>query len=220
MNPRRVLLLVAAPVAAAALGVAAVVATGVHRRLGVSRREAAFPLPGDHLLTGEVVQNDRAITIGASPERVWPWIAQLGQHRAGFYSFEALENALGCEIRNADRVHPEWQHVEVGDTVPLAPGLGLRVAEVGPGSHLVLSSEGGELPPEAAANMRFDFTWAFTLVPVTDDEGRPATRLHVRERYLPHDAATAVASHGVAMVSAIMSWAMLRRIRALAERRH
>ena len=46
-----------------------------------------------------------AITIRAPVEEVWPWLAQIGQDRGGFYSYEWLENLAGCEMRNADRVH-------------------------------------------------------------------------------------------------------------------
>ncbi|AZN30783.1 hypothetical protein EJO69_11100 [Flaviflexus salsibiostraticola] len=195
--------------AAITLGSAALVAR--RSRVGATEAEAALPLPGDELLEA-VVQNDRAITVPAPPEAVWPWIAQLGQHRAGFYSFEVLENLIGCEIRNADTIHPEWQNIDVGDPFPLAPEMSLRVAEVVPGERLVVTSEGGTHPDPSIA---FDATWGFYLTATTTD-GRPATRLHLRERYWAGDRRTERMLGATSVMSAVMSWKMLRTIRRLA----
>ncbi len=60
-------------------------------------------------------------------------VAQLGQERGGFYSYEWLENLAGCEMRNADRIHPEWQQREVGELVMLHPANGLEVTRFEPG---------------------------------------------------------------------------------------
>jgi hypothetical protein len=71
---------------------------------------------------------------------VWPWLAQVGQDRAGFYSYEWLENLAGCEMRNADRIHPEWQHRKPGEIVHLHPAGGLTVTVFEP--HRALGLEG------------------------------------------------------------------------------
>jgi hypothetical protein len=73
---------------------------------------------------------------------VWPWLAQLGRDRGGFYSYEWLENLAGCQMQNADRVHPEWQHRELGETVHLHPAGGLRVSVFQPGRALGLEGWG------------------------------------------------------------------------------
>jgi hypothetical protein len=113
---------------------------------------------------------------------VWPWIAQLGQDKAGFYSFACLENALGCQVRNADHIVPEWQHPHVGDPFPLHPDIVLRIALIEPGHAFVVSSAGGSAPKD----MGFEFTWAFVLTyRPGEGDGGGATRLHVRERYEP-----------------------------------
>jgi hypothetical protein len=65
--------------------------------------------------------------IDAPVEEVWPWLAQLGQDRGGFYSYQWLENLAGCQMQNADRIHPEWQHRELGETVHPHPAGGLRL---------------------------------------------------------------------------------------------
>jgi hypothetical protein len=99
---------------------------------GATREELRKPLPGDELVPDAAVQSTRAVTVEAPPEAVWPWLAQLGQDRAGFYSYEWLENLAGCRMRNADVVHPEWQRREVGETVLLHPMSGLKLARFEP----------------------------------------------------------------------------------------
>src|SRR5271157_86814 len=88
---------------------------------GASPAELAKRLPGDAFLPEASSTCTRAITINAPPDRVWPWIAQMGQGRGGFYSYDFLENLAGCDIHSADRVVPGWQDIKIGDTVKLAP---------------------------------------------------------------------------------------------------
>jgi hypothetical protein len=87
-------------------------------------------------------RSTRGVTIDAPAEEVWPWVAQLGQDRGGFYSYEWLENLAGCRMRNADRIHPEWQHREIGETVYLHPSGGLKVTRFEPGRALGLRGWG------------------------------------------------------------------------------
>ncbi|HVD56474.1 MAG TPA: hypothetical protein VNC17_06485, partial [Thermoleophilaceae bacterium] len=70
----------------------------------------------------------RAVTVDAPVEAVWPWLAQVGQDRAGFYSYEWLENLAGCQMHNANHVRPEWQERRIGETVYLHRLYGLPVA--------------------------------------------------------------------------------------------
>jgi hypothetical protein len=86
-------------------------------------------LPGDDLISHADLTATRAITIHATAAQVWPWIAQLGQGRGGFYSYDFLENLVGCDIHSADRIVPEWQRIDIGAQVTL-PGAAL-VAHVG-----------------------------------------------------------------------------------------
>lgn len=87
---------------------------------GATATERQAVLPGDELAPAGAVKYTRALTIDASPGQIWPWLAQIGQDRAGFYSYTWLENLFGSDIHNADRIEPEWQQVEVGDRVPRA----------------------------------------------------------------------------------------------------
>lgn len=118
-----------------------------------TQEERAQPLPGDELVPKAKLVTTHAISIGAPPDKVWPWIVQMGQDRGGFYSYTMLENLLGCRMTNADRIHPEWQILSVGDSVSLHPrAKPLRVALIAANQHLVLQSSAG-----------FPWTWAFVL---------------------------------------------------------
>ena len=214
MLPLPLIAVVAAPLVAVGVAAAAIVASGSNRRLGATREDAARVLPGDELLDRADIQADRAITIAATPDRVWPWIAQLGQDKGGFYSFARLENLAGCDIHNADRIVPEWQHPQLGDPFPLHPEMVLTVGRVDPGRALVATSKGGIAPQETG----MDFTWAFTIsaLPGAPDAG-PATRLHVRERYQASSPAVRAGVEVVNLISTVMSWRMIRTIKHLAE---
>jgi hypothetical protein len=199
---------------ATAVGAAAAAYVLVGRPLqlswGATGDESAQSLSGDELIVHADLAATRAITIRASADRVWPWIAQLGQGRGGFYSYDLLENLVGCDIHSADRITPEWQHVEVGDEVRLAPEIGLVAAAVEPERSLVL--RGGV--PLGSAQPPFDFTWAFAL----RDAPQETTRLLVRERYAYRRPWARLIVEPTEAVSFVMSQKMLRGIRDRAER--
>jgi hypothetical protein len=109
-----------------------------HLRWGAEPEDERRELPGDELLPKDGTQILHAVTIDTPVDEVWPWLAQLGQDRGGFYSYGWLENLAGCQMKNADRVHPEWQHRELGETVHLHPAGGLRVSVFEPGRALAL----------------------------------------------------------------------------------
>jgi hypothetical protein len=75
---------------------------------GLDSKMAAREYPGDDLIAEPRWSWTHGVEIEASPDVVWPWIAQLGADRAGFYSYQFLENIAGCELRNAESIHPEW----------------------------------------------------------------------------------------------------------------
>jgi hypothetical protein len=95
-------------------------------------------LPGDDLISPVDLTATRAITIHATAAQVWPWIAQLGQGRGGFYIYDFLDNLVGCDIHSADRIVPEWQRIDIGAQVKLVPQVALSVAVVVPARALVL----------------------------------------------------------------------------------
>ena len=168
LNPRLIALGSAAAAAIAFL-------RGRYLRWGATDEEANMAVAGDQLLPDADLTATRAVTVRAAAAGVWPWIAQLGQGRGGFYSYDFLENLVGCDIHSADRIVPEWQAINVGDQVNLHPEVGLLVALVDPERVLVLRGgvPMGRTPPP------YDFTWAFILRPGPAG----ASRLLVRERY-------------------------------------
>lgn len=111
-------------------------------RWGTEGDEATEPLPGDDLVPNPRFESTRAISIDAPPERVWPWVVQMGIYRAGFYTHDRVErlmfHARYVEGKHsATRIHPELQDLEVGDLVPYGGGVYARVSEVEPNRHLV-----------------------------------------------------------------------------------
>jgi hypothetical protein len=181
-----------------------------HLRWGATDEEAGGDLVGDDLIPNADLCATRAIRIRASAEDVWPWIAQLGQGRGGLYSYDALENLVGCDIHSVDRIMSEWQAVEVGDQIRLHPDVALEVAIVEPGRALVVRGgvPMGDTPPP------YDFTWAFEVRERLDG----TTRLLVRERYGYTRPWSPLLVEPVEAVSFVMSQRMLRGIRDRAER--
>ncbi|MDR0593117.1 MAG: hypothetical protein LBG60_07660 [Bifidobacteriaceae bacterium] len=195
----------------AGAGAGALAAWRWQRRWGATAAEQRRPLPGDDAVPVPGLQATRAIGIAAPPSAVWPWLAQIGADRAGFYSYDWLERRAGLDIRDADQVRPEWQDLKAGDVVALAEGVGLRVAELAPQQALVLvGGPGGPLP--GVPDM--EFSWAFAMEP----EGPTGTRLVVRERYGWARWRTGALIKAVNWASFVMSRAMLAGIRDRAER--
>lgn len=107
--------------------------------------DPAGPKPG--------IRITRAVTVEAPPEEVWPWVAQIGQERGGFYTYDWLENLAGCQIHSADRVHPEWQDVRPGTPIGMTPDFGTEVEAVVPGRAVVVKNWGSYVV-EAAGEER------------------------------------------------------------------
>ncbi len=211
---RRALLLTAV---AALASVGTYAAAFRHRQFqwGATSDEVVMTLPGDDLLGRADLVATRAITVRAEVEDVWPWLAQMGQGRGGLYSYDWVENLVGCQMNSAEHVVPKWQGVEVGDDFRIHPDVALKVVHVNPPHALVV--EGGVSATGEAtagdAGAPYDFTWAFVLVPETNNR----TRLVVRERYRCHTTAARVLVEVVSVVSFVMSERMLRGIRDRAE---
>lgn len=133
----------------AAVGIAAMYRAHVRPWLctwGATDYEVTAEFPGDELVPPNTPRTTRAVTIDAPIHAVWPWLVQIGEDRAGFYSYSWLERLAGATIHNAKTIHPEWQELRVGDTVWLAHRYGdigrQVVAAVAPGSYLALVSTG------------------------------------------------------------------------------
>jgi hypothetical protein len=151
---------------------------------GATRAESAGALPGDELVRARW-QSTRAVPIAAPPQDVWPWLVQMGFGRAGWYSYDRLERAIGigdfADGNSARSVLPQFQSLAVGDAVPLGPGTGLTAAVVDPPRALVLRMTMNALtgtPARDGDRVLLDWTWAFVSVL----SGPRSCRLIVRVR--------------------------------------
>jgi hypothetical protein len=181
-------------------------------RWGTTAAERLMPLPGDEVVPVARYRMDHAITIAAPADSVWPWLAQVGQDRGGFYSYDWLERAFGDHVRNADRIHPEWQERAVGDLVRATQPdyLGGRLGR-DLGWHLLRYE-----PPRA---MVLEGWGAFVLLPQPDGTTRLYTRL--RGEGKPSLASVVFGAPNLLVFEPahfIMERGMLRGIKARAER--
>jgi hypothetical protein len=145
--------------------------------LGRPPPDQARPVAGDDILPAAKLHKTHTTTIEAPPARVWPWLVQMGCRRAGWYSFDRLDNG---GVPSADRIIPELQCLAVGDILPATPDKpgGFAVLRIEPERALVIGAPGllpGGDPPDAPP---WRTTWAFALEPI----GADATRLVVRVR--------------------------------------
>ncbi len=185
---------------------------GEQRGWGLDPADAERPLAGDDLVVTPGIVDTRSLVIDAPPADVWPWLAQLGFGRGGWYSYDRMDMAGS----SADRILPEFQDLAPGDLVPTHPGGGFLAKVVEPGQALVLylddelarsqaesaGSAGRPASVEAAGEPvpaglhvagamggltmpKFRVSWAFVLEP--EAEGR-RTRLIERFRVWAPDA--------------------------------
>jgi hypothetical protein len=121
----------------ALVGVAAAVLFALRReqsRWGIDAADAIRVMPGDDLVAGANIVDTRSLRIDAAPGQVWPWLAQLGYGRGGWYSYDAID----MKGRSAEGILPEHQDLSEGDLVPTHPGGGFEARVVEPGRALVL----------------------------------------------------------------------------------
>ena len=147
----------------------------------------------------------RAVTIDAPPSAIWPWLVQMGSGRGGAYTYDWIENLLGLNMHSASEILPRYQHLQVGDELPMGsgrPGMTVEVLD----------------PPRTLAVRLADqnWVWIFALVP----EGE-STRLISRNRI----ATAALATVGrlfytvfMELGSLVMERKMLLGIKQRAER--
>lgn len=145
---------------------------------GATPTEAGASMDGDQLITDPILTTTRAISIRAGADRVWPWLAQMGQGRGGFYSYEWLENLVGLDIHNADRIITALQDLRPGDLIPFRRGRGVNVVKVEPLHLLVLAGTLNPPKSDAVDTAPVGGTWVFAL----NELGSQETRLVVRSR--------------------------------------
>ena len=176
-------------------------------RWGTTDAEIAATYPGDALVQAPTGIVNRALTIHAAPEQIYPWIVQLGAERGGFYSHTWLETyLLQCKLINADRIHPEWQGLQVGDQVKMCPGsfgpAPYRVARLIPNQAVVLGHQD---------KGQWVDIWEFNLIPLPDG----ATRLILRTRTMMTGGFWDVIHPGVFIMETGMLYGIQERAEAM-----
>jgi hypothetical protein len=203
---------------AAAFGVGGAAAVFLTRRLaqrsGATTSEVDSALPGDDLVPDPQIQTTRAITVHAPVDAVWPWVAQVGYHRGGWYTNARLDKLLWrIDNPSADRILPQFQELQVGDIVPDGPMGTARfiVAAITPGRLLALHDPDGTHIPHT------DFSWTFVLRGI--DSGSTRLILRTRATYPQRWWVTPLAYLALGPADFIMAHVlMLRGIKERAER--
>jgi hypothetical protein len=141
-------------------------------RWGATDDEVRRPYPGADLIPGGKRSATMAVTIAASPSRVWPWLVQMGADRAGWYSWDRLDN---FGRRSAERVHPEWQQISVGDRLTAKPDgsewweVAVLESERFLALRMSLDLRGRPFDPGGPRPRLYtDSLWGFRLVEVPD----------------------------------------------------
>jgi hypothetical protein len=138
----------------------------------VERRRS---LPADDLVPDPLFTSTHAITVDAPPEQVWPWIAQMGAGRAGWYSWDVIDND---GVRSATRIVPEFQGVAAGDVMPAAPGAteAFVVDRADPPRDLVLTAPDGQ--------GGYAVAWEHVLEPLEGGRTRLIARARASSRWV------------------------------------
>jgi hypothetical protein len=177
---------------------------------GATLDETARALPGDELINDAAVAWTNAITIEAPPESVWPWIAQMGDTRGGFYSYTFVENKMVL-------LAPDYQVVYTNASLPVAewqqPDPGEEIIQ---GILKIHSLENGKwMLADSFEQEAFRWSWLWFLEP--DNEGQH-TRLLVRFRVMvPEDATSPVFAFVMDVGGFVMQQRMLQGLKIRAQ---
>jgi hypothetical protein len=141
---------------------------------GATEEEAKRSMPGDDVVNSPTFNATRAVSINAPIEGIWPWIIQIGYRRAGFYSYDWLDND---GIPSSDRIIPEYQDLKAGDLIPMSKDTNAVVAELESNRSMLLI-----FPESSQADDTW--TWLWNLDRVDERQTRLVTRLRVRPERL------------------------------------
>lgn len=190
-------LITAVVLAAAAAALYVFVIGPWQRQWGAGAETARAPMPGDDLLRADAPSTTRAIEIDAPPDRVFPWLRQIGFGRGGWYSYDWIDNDGEPSVEHLDP--GLW--FEVGDRIEMMPGMGPVVVDLEPGHHIVSAEPTG--------------SWCLLVEPLGEGRSRLISRW--RQDW-PHTFASSIWVAVVDPGAFIMERKMLLRIRELAER--
>jgi hypothetical protein len=141
------------------------------RRWGATDEEVQRAMPGDEEVERPLINATRAVTVNARPVEIWPWLVQIGTGRAGWYSYDWIENRMGLDVSSANRILPEFQHLEINDKIPIAPGIEIPVKDIKPNELLLLVGHDPVIG---------DASWVFGLYPLDEQHTRLVTRTRIR----------------------------------------
>jgi len=192
---------------------------------GLGPADAAREFPGDALVPDPVLSWAHGVEIDAPPEAVWPWVAQIGQNKGGFYSYQFLENLAGCGVVNADRIHDEWQHPDSGEGLKLhraSPGLPIAAMEDGRWfvAHASFDpSTGAPSSPEPANGRPFvNASWRFLVEPLSAGRSRFVSRFRCAYEHATLATRLAFGPYLVESIGFVMDRRMLLGVKERVER--
>jgi len=150
---------------------------------GATNEEIYGTWPGDDIIPGMKTENTRAITINAKPSEIWPWLMQMGQGRGGLYSYDWLENLIGLDIHSANNIIPEFQNLDVGERIWMAPkekfdGKAYDTVGLIESNRALVLITPGYVQTATNSNISGNGIWSFILSPVDEH----TTRLIIRGR--------------------------------------
>lgn len=137
---------------------------------GATDEEVLRPMPGDDIVEQATFNATRSVTVKAGPDQIWPWLLQIGFHRAGWYSYDWVDNLFRP---SSQRIVPELQHLEAGDVIPMGPGgsSGLWVKDSEPHRWMLWGDKKGYA------------TWLWLLDPIGEGRTRLITRVGAHYRW-------------------------------------
>jgi hypothetical protein len=137
---------------------------------GASDEEIERAMPGDEIVDSPTFVATRAVLVESPPEAIWPWLVQIGYRKAGFYSWDQLDND---GIASSEEIIPAFQNLKVGDMIPLSATAFAEVRLLEPNRFMLL-----EIPSHSMTHS--SWSWAWGLYPVDGRQTRLVTRLRVR----------------------------------------
>ena len=191
---------------------AALVLTAIEASIRATPDEQTRRLAGDELVPTPMASITHAITIRADPADVWPWLVQMGADRAGWYSYDWIDNG---GRPSASRILPELQQTSVGAVFPALPGVKdtFVVLAFEPGRSLVL----GWIPPGEGAPVT---AWAIVLEPLGPGRTRLIERGRVRSPYRPLGLPEWLTKRVAPLAHSVMVRKHMRGLAERAERLH
>jgi hypothetical protein len=143
---------------------------------GVTEAETKRPMPGDDEVKRPISVSTNAVSIRARAADIWPWLVQMGYRRGGMYSYDRIDRLLGILDRpSANRIIPEFQHLQVGDVIPMGkpPSWPVKAIEPNKSLLIVIREPGVEV------------TWCFMLDEIDDKQTRLVLRVRSRLAVTP-----------------------------------